>query len=118
MEGIEINPDNMSLTEAIVFSFLTGKSVVHKRYSKEAKENVQFYVYKSYFYIDGGDCKKACLNSYISDIFEVYKGNKKQFHKIIEEKLDKYKKLKREVEPIYSKVKEFIALEDELREWI
>lgn len=116
---IDINTEKMTFIEAIVFSYLTEASFTSKKYSDTSKYGVQYYVYKNKLWVQEANYKASVLEGFTSkrmtDTYEIYKGDFKPNYIVFKEKFNKLAELKNEIEPLYSKFKEYEKLKDSLK---
>ena len=118
MEQKILDTKLMSFIEALVFSTLTGKSFTCERWSAESQNNIQMYVYKGKLYFqnyEGCGLVKTISGQKLKDKYIVYEGCFKQYHEVIKADIAKFEKLQEEIEPLYSKFKEYEKLKDSLK---
>lgn len=118
MEQKILDTKLMSFIEALVFSTLTGKSFTCERWSAESQNSIQMYVYKGKLYCqnyEGCELVKIISGQKLKDKYIVYEGCFKQYHEVIKADIAKFEKLQEEIEPLYSKFKEYEKLKDSLK---
>ena len=76
------------------------------------------YVYKGKLYCqnyEGCELVKIISGQKLKDKYIVYEGCFKQYHEVIKADIAKFEKLQEEIEPLYSKFKEYEKLKDSLK---
>lgn len=117
----DLQTEDMSFAQALVFSEQTGKSIVPKRYSKEAKEHVQFYINPEdgLFYCQDYDCKARQISANTErqkDRWEIFEGTYTQYHSTLAFKKKRLKELAEELGINLQKMAEFQKLKKYLQE--
>lgn len=114
----DIDTKNMTLLDALFFSYLTGKSFTVKRYSASAKNSVQYYVRNNKIFCQNeeqtAEQVKSLSSQRISDMYESYEGDYEQYHTIIKTDIAKFNRLKEEIEPLYSQFQEYERLKNKI----
>lgn len=115
---LDIDTKNMSFIQALIVSSLNGCSFTNKRYSLSAKNSVQYYVRNNQLFCQNeeqqAEIVKSISSQKMSDMYEVYEGNYEQYHSIIKADVEKFERLKQEIEPLYSLFKEYERLKTKL----
>ena len=114
----DIDAKNMTLLDALFFSYLTGKSFTSKRWSAQSQNELQLYVRGGKIFLQ--NCEETAkpittLSAQkLNDKYIVYEGDYEQYHNIIKSDIDKLNRLKEEIEPLYSQFKEYERLKTKI----
>lgn len=117
----DLQTDNMSFAQALFFSEHMEKSIVPKRYSKEAKEHVQFYINPEdgLFYCQDYDHKARQISANTErqgDRWELFEGTYAQYHSTLAFKKKRLRELAEELGINLQKVAEFQKLRKYLQD--
>lgn len=114
----DIDTKNMTLLEALFFSYLTGHSVTSKRWSEQSQNEIQLYVRNGKIFIQccSSPAKPTPTLSAqkLNDIYTVYEGEYEQYHNVIKEDIKKLEELKLQIEPLYSQFQEYEKLKKKI----
>ncbi len=114
MSFYDIDTQKMSFTDAIAFSTLTGKSFTCERWSAESQNSIQMYVYKKKLYCQNYNQKselmKMISGQKLNDSYVIYERDFEQYHKTLDKDKKRLEELRIEIEPLYSKFKEYSEL--------
>lgn len=117
----DLSIDNMSFAQAVLLSEQNRVSVVPKRYSKEAKEHVQFYINPEdgLFYCQDYDHKARQISANTErqgDRWELFEGTYAQYHSTLAFKKKRLKELAEELGINLQKIAEFQKLRKYLQD--
>lgn len=116
----DIDAKNMTLLDALFFSYLTGYSFTSKRWSEQSQNELQFYVRNKKIFLQSGSSPAKPITTLSAqklnnDTYTVYEGEYEQYHNVIKEDIKKLEELKLQIEPLYSKFQEYEKLKDSLK---
>ena len=114
----DIYAKNMTLLDALFFSYLTGHSFTSKRWSEQSQNELQLYVRNKKIFLQSGSNPAKPITTLsaqkLNDTYTVYEGEYEQYHNVIKEDIKKLEELKLQIEPLYSQFQEYEKLKKKI----
>lgn len=114
----DIDAKNMTLLDALFFSYLTGHSFTSKRWSEQSQNELQLYVRNKKIFLQSGSNPAKPITTLsaqkLNDTYTVYEGEYEQYHNVIKEDIKKLEELKLQIEPLYSQFQEYEKLKKKI----
>lgn len=114
----DIDTKNMTLLDALCFSYFTGLSFTSKRWSEQSQNELQLYVRNKKIFLQSGSNPAKPITTLsaqkLNDTYTVYEGDYEQYHTIIKTDIAKFNRLKEEIEPLYSQFQEYERLKNKI----